>query len=296
MASFGFALDLTRRSAAHPAPAPFDALAGPLYAAFGLSRLLSAYAGPCVRARRASDGAESDIGFAAAGALDVAALLAFAGAGSAYATLWYDQSGNGRHAAQPTGAAQPRIVNAGGLDVGPNGRPQLVLSGAQYLDIQNSTGFSRNIAAATYAAVTRVTAASAQVILYNSIASTAGSLRAALLFSTATAPVMQTRTTDTGVTATQAGAAVMSGAWSRIIGRGRYAAGAVDICVNGTAATNSAMTPAQNTPDSDSAANIRIGAATFGGAYLTGGVSTFALAQAAADIAALDAALLQVMP
>jgi hypothetical protein len=45
---------------------------------------------------------------------------------------WYDQSGNGRHAAQATPAAQPRIVNAGVVET-MNGRPALRFLGAQGL-------------------------------------------------------------------------------------------------------------------------------------------------------------------
>lgn len=68
-----------------------------------------------IRVRRASDSAESDIGFDG-DTLDVAALLAFAAGGSAFARRIYDQSGGGRHAEQPVSTAQPRIVNAGVFD------------------------------------------------------------------------------------------------------------------------------------------------------------------------------------
>ena len=51
---------------------------------------------------------------------------------SAFVTAWYDQSGNGRNAVQATAASQPRIVNAGVVDV-MGGRPAPVFSGAQWL-------------------------------------------------------------------------------------------------------------------------------------------------------------------
>ena len=85
-----------------------------------------------MRVRRSSDNAESDIGFAGAGDLDVTTLLAFTGGDSAFVARWYDQSVNGRNATQTTAAAQPRIVSAGVVDM-LNGRPTLIFSGAQTL-------------------------------------------------------------------------------------------------------------------------------------------------------------------
>lgn len=298
MAAFGFALDLARRRRGVASPsAALGAFAGDLYAAFGLQRLLTAYTGPCVRVRRAVDGAEADIGFTPSGLPDVAALLAFAGAGSAYITMWHDQTGGGRHATQATGAAQPRLVNAGVLDVGSNGRPVAVFSGAQYLDVQNSVGFSRAGAASTYAAISRATAAGTQLVLSSPATSAAAQARALIGYlSDSTTPLIQARSTDTSTIASQAGATVSSGAWTRLIGRARYAAGAVDIGVNGAVSTNGTLAPAQNTPNANAAANVRIGAFTGGTLFLTGGISTVVLAESALDIAALDAALEEVMP
>lgn len=88
------------------------------------------YGGPLLRVRRSSDNAEQDI-YASAipdangnRFLDTTALLAFAGVNSAFVTTWYDQSGNGRHATQTTGTSQPRIVNAGVIDL-LNNKPAL---------------------------------------------------------------------------------------------------------------------------------------------------------------------------
>jgi prepilin-type N-terminal cleavage/methylation domain-containing protein len=104
--------------------APLDQLPVPPSAAYGLRRLSLATTGPLVRVRRSSDNTESDIGTTSAGDLDTAALLSFAGAGSAFVTTWYDQSGNGRHATQTTTAAQPRLVNNGVVET-KNGRPAI---------------------------------------------------------------------------------------------------------------------------------------------------------------------------
>lgn len=51
---------------------------------------------------------------------------------SASVTTWYDQSGNGRNAVQATPANQPRIVNAGVVNL-KNGRPSLSFSGSNWL-------------------------------------------------------------------------------------------------------------------------------------------------------------------
>lgn len=82
--------------------------------AYSVRKLVSAYAGPALRVRRDSDGTEQDIGFVS-GALDSVAMLAFCGAGSGFASKWYDQSGAGHDAVQPTAAEQYRVVSTGAL-------------------------------------------------------------------------------------------------------------------------------------------------------------------------------------
>jgi hypothetical protein len=107
----GFMLDPYRFGVA--APLPLDAYTTDLWGAYSLDKLLSAYAGPCVRVRRSSDDAEQDIGFSA-GVIDSAALLAFAGAGDALIRTWYDQSGGGKHLTQTVSSSrQPKIVDQG---------------------------------------------------------------------------------------------------------------------------------------------------------------------------------------
>lgn len=98
-----------------PFVGPLDSFASP-WLVLSTKRLRSAYTGACMRVRRSSDNAEADIGFTPAGDLDTVALLAHVGGGSGFVRTWYDQSGGTRHAQQPTGASQPRIVNAGAID------------------------------------------------------------------------------------------------------------------------------------------------------------------------------------
>lgn len=109
----------------------------------------STYSGPLIRARRSSDNAEQN--FSSSGIfdangdrwLDTNALLSFVGAGSGFVTTWYDQSGIGRHLVQATAANQPRIVNAGVLDV-KNSQPSLVFSGNQFLRIASGFTYTSN--------------------------------------------------------------------------------------------------------------------------------------------------------
>jgi hypothetical protein len=98
-------------------------------AAYSLRKLRAAYDGSAVRVRRSSDNTETDIGFTASGDLNTAALLAHVGSGSGFVTTWYDQSGNARNATQTTAGIQPRIVNAGVIDIA-NGKPAVRFNGA----------------------------------------------------------------------------------------------------------------------------------------------------------------------
>jgi hypothetical protein len=76
---------------------------------------------------RTSDGAELDIGFIGED-LDVVTLLAFVGLANGEIVIWYDQSGNGRHAVSPTAASRPRIVVNGVLQT-QNGKPEIRFDG-----------------------------------------------------------------------------------------------------------------------------------------------------------------------
>ena len=62
---------------------------------------------------------------------------------SAYVTKWYDQSGNGNDAVQATAGNQPRIVNAGVLEVDANGKPCISYAiTANRLDVPNSSSLN----------------------------------------------------------------------------------------------------------------------------------------------------------
>lgn len=84
---------------------PADAALAGVY---GLARLVSGYTGPALRVRRASDGAERDIGFVGQ-ALDLDAAAAFRGTSALGVEVVYDQTGRGRHLTQPDASAQPSL-------------------------------------------------------------------------------------------------------------------------------------------------------------------------------------------
>ncbi len=95
--------------------------------AYGLRRLSRFWTGAAIRVMRTSDDAELDIGFIGED-LDVVTLLAFVGLANGEIVIWYDQSGNGRHAVSTAGR-RPRIVNAGVLDIA-NGKPAIRFNGS----------------------------------------------------------------------------------------------------------------------------------------------------------------------
>ena len=135
-----------------------DQLSTPAAAAYGL-RKLKADAMLAVRVRRSIDNGEADIGFMPEPDslgnywLDQTALLAHVGAGSGFITTEYDQSGNGRNATQATAANQPRIVNAGVVEM--LGRPTLFQPNTNTrLNIPAFSGMTSALANAVYAQAT----------------------------------------------------------------------------------------------------------------------------------------------
>jgi hypothetical protein len=75
--------------------------------AFSMRRLNSAYTGPVIRIRRASDNAETDINFdPATGYVSRTEIVNFCTNNTGYITTVYDQSGNGNHLVQPVASYQ----------------------------------------------------------------------------------------------------------------------------------------------------------------------------------------------
>ncbi|MFN7494987.1 MAG: arabinofuranosidase catalytic domain-containing protein, partial [Cyclobacteriaceae bacterium] len=125
----------------------------PSAVALSIRQLSSSYTGPVFRIRRSSDNELRDAYFDGSGTISLSSQVSAAGGGPATATtlgswiginsgtvaIWYDQSGFGRDASQPTFTLQPRIINAGVIDV-VNGKPSLFTDGIDdQLTFTNST-------------------------------------------------------------------------------------------------------------------------------------------------------------
>jgi hypothetical protein len=96
--------------------------------AYSTRKLRSAYSGACIRVRRSSDNAETDIGFVS-NVLDTTTLSTFCGAGDGFITVWYDQSGNGRNINPIVPlSSQPKIVSSGVIQT-VNSKPAILGDG-----------------------------------------------------------------------------------------------------------------------------------------------------------------------
>lgn len=109
---------------------PLSAISPSAQGAYSLRKLRCAYSGFAIQVRRSSDNATQDIGFTVNGDLDTASLKTFVGVGnSGFVSIWYDQSGNNRHATQATTGLQPRIINAGVIEKNSSNRPSIFFNG-----------------------------------------------------------------------------------------------------------------------------------------------------------------------
>jgi hypothetical protein len=115
-----------------PKPTPYllDTYEGAA-AAYSLRRLRSAYTGPAVRVRRASNNDELDIYFNRDGSLDTATLEAFCAGTDGFVKVWFDQGQGGNDATQTTTASQPKIVSSGSV-VMVNSEPALDFDGNDF--------------------------------------------------------------------------------------------------------------------------------------------------------------------
>ena len=118
-------------------------------AAYSLRQLSSTYSGNAIKVRRSSDNAEQDIAFTN-NELDTASLETFAGAGDAFVTTWYDQSGNGVDAANASASSQPKIVSSGSTIL-ENGKATLECNGNSQLKFSKiNTASSSSFVSVTY--------------------------------------------------------------------------------------------------------------------------------------------------
>jgi hypothetical protein len=104
-------------------------------AAYSL-RDIGALGGAVVRVRRSSDNVEDNF---SANQIISGALETFVGASNdGFVEIWYDQSGNFRHAIQETATNQPKIVSSGSL-ITVNGKPAITFDGNDnFLEVDGS--------------------------------------------------------------------------------------------------------------------------------------------------------------
>jgi hypothetical protein len=130
-------------------------------AAYSLRRLTFLRETPVVRVRRSSDNTESD--FTATQVTD-GTLTTFCGAGNGFVRMWYDQSGNGRHATQTTTANQPQIVSYGAL-LQTNSKPALDFNGTSQRFDMPTIAFNLN--ALSVNIVSKADASASQIAFAN---------------------------------------------------------------------------------------------------------------------------------
>lgn len=98
-----------------------------------LRKIKSSYEGSAITVRRASDNAETNIGFTASGDLDVSSLNSFCSGTDGFVKTWFDQSGGNRSASQTTSANQPQIYKSDSGVVTQNGLPSIEFTGSRTL-------------------------------------------------------------------------------------------------------------------------------------------------------------------
>jgi len=104
-------------------------------------KLRLSYSGPAILVRR-NDNVELAFGFVA-GVFDSSALITWAAGQSCYVTTLYDQTGNGRDLTETNASKQPRIVNAGTLEVNASGHAAMKFDGSDdRLTLGNTFGLS----------------------------------------------------------------------------------------------------------------------------------------------------------
>lgn len=136
---------------------PLDTYTGAAVA-FSVRLLRTAYTGSCLRVRRESDDAETDIGFDSAGLLDTAAIATHCGSSTGHLVYWYDQSGNGNDAFQSSASAGDRAIQPliydGSAVYSLNSKPALYFNGGDYftgtLSAVSQTGRRNEFAVASF--------------------------------------------------------------------------------------------------------------------------------------------------
>lgn len=145
-------------------PSAPDLLEAIVFARAYSVRRLPGYSGKLFTIRRSSDNAELAVD-------SVAEAVAFVGSGSGYVSVWWDQSGNGRHLVQATLARQPRLINAGVVQTAA-GRPSLAFSRLDGCYMWDDEGGAWNAGSFSLAAVQAFYDSNAGAVLVGESSST----------------------------------------------------------------------------------------------------------------------------
>ena len=279
--------------------APFNGL--PLYAAFGLRLLVSAWTGPLVTVRRSSDNATLDVGATATGRLDTAALIAFAGTGSAFVTQWWDQTGNGRHAIQSTAAAQPRIVSAGSVEM-IGATPAVAFDGVDdMLSVSGAAAFHSSAGHVTFAATAyQISLASSLGVAFGVSTATSGNIGRFRVYVPASglSQIVRLSTTrlDSEPSSTlDSSNLLVSGEALRVIVRGHPVTGTADISLNGVLSSGAPYASSGLSDGTDSYALPGVGAMAGRTAFYAGKLGCLVLSRGNLDAAVVDAALVETL-
>lgn len=107
------------------------------YGMFETRRVIPGYTGPAFKLRRTTNNQKLDFYFGATGYIDQDAIISWASGGGLYVSIWYDQSGNGRHATAAGLSTEP-IFDCASSDI------YIYFDGTKRLPLTNALGFTRN--------------------------------------------------------------------------------------------------------------------------------------------------------
>lgn len=218
--------------------------------AFWLARLNTAYTGPAIRLRRASDNVELDFGFRGLN-LDIDAMEAWAANTDAYLSRVYDQAGSGVYLGQSTNVGyQPKLI-ASGQTLMKNGRPAALFDGVNdRMGFVDAEAMKAKAGAHLFTVAQTdepgIAPANARVLV--SVPSDSGSARVNITDEAQTAgQISASARAASGDNATTASIARTSGALMLVTGRYDFAGGAVGISINGGDEVVTALSPAPGT-------------------------------------------------
>ncbi len=241
MLSLGLGVTRARAPRAPAIAYLLDTLDATPTAAYSFRKLRAGYSGACLRARRSTDNAESDIAFDG-DVVDAAALVTLAAGGTGYVARRYDQTGNGREIVMTSASFQPTIVQSGAA-ITLGGQLAMKCTGTQYFDMASAgrTGLLQGVPGGTMAAVfSTEDVVGSGTPMYISVSGVNADRHSIGL--SAGKPRMTVRLGDAGSgAALESSVTLASGVPACVIAVGRYSEGQEDIYVNGVSDTGALL-------------------------------------------------------